>query len=159
VKGLPNVPVSGVARWVTRQMPVIQLSDRFKTHDHFWFTFFHEAAHLLLHSKSKVFLDDENLSTKGSADQKDHTSIAEEKEANAFAANFLLSEENYAAIAANLDRNLTAIESFSEKYKIHPGIIVGRLQHEGRLPYSVGNQYKCKLSFDELAQQPGPFHR
>jgi len=54
VKGFPKVSVSGVARWVTRQMPVIQLSNRFKTHDHFWFTFFYEAGHLLMHSKSKV---------------------------------------------------------------------------------------------------------
>ncbi len=96
---------------------------------------------------------------KDPSNQTDDKIITQEMEANAFAANFVLSEENYAAIAANLDQIPHALASFSEKCQVHPGIIVGRLQHDGKQPYKVGNQHKCKLSFDELAQQQGPFHR
>jgi plasmid maintenance system antidote protein VapI len=54
---LPKAPVSGATRWY-RGNPLIQLSGRYKTDDHFWCTFFHEAAHVLLHGKKDVFLED-----------------------------------------------------------------------------------------------------
>ena len=39
---------------------MIQLSARHKSDDHLWFSFFHEAAHVLLHSKKSVFVDELN---------------------------------------------------------------------------------------------------
>jgi HTH-type transcriptional regulator / antitoxin HigA len=33
------------------------LSFRYKTNDHFWFSLFHELAHLLLHGKKSLFLE------------------------------------------------------------------------------------------------------
>ncbi|MCV7072838.1 ImmA/IrrE family metallo-endopeptidase, partial [Mycobacterium rufum] len=44
--------------WETRPRAVIALSDRYKTEDQFWFSFFHEAGHVLLHSKKETFIDD-----------------------------------------------------------------------------------------------------
>ena len=46
----PKVPISGAARW-HKDYPVIQLSLRGKWNDIFWFTFFHEAGHIMLHEK------------------------------------------------------------------------------------------------------------
>ncbi len=57
---------------------MIALSDRYKKDDFFWFTFFHEAAHLLLHSKKETFVDDGT----------DNDLL--EDEANRFAADFLI---------------------------------------------------------------------
>ena len=54
------------------------LDDRYKKDDFFWFTFFHEAAHLLLHSKKETFVDDGT----------DNDVI--ENEANDFATDFLI---------------------------------------------------------------------
>ncbi|WZB77031.1 helix-turn-helix domain-containing protein [Achromobacter insuavis] len=63
VPAIPRTHVSGVARWLGPSRPLIQLSLYGKTNDRFWFTFFHEAAHILLHAntsdeKKSVFLDD-----------------------------------------------------------------------------------------------------
>ena len=58
---------------------IIALSARHKTDDHLWFSFFHEVAHLLLHSKRNVFVDDAN----GGDDET-------EAEANEWATNILV---------------------------------------------------------------------
>lgn len=77
VAALPRSRVSAVARWRNAQRPMIQLSLG-KTNEQFWFSFFHEAAHILLHSKHKsaVFLDDLG---------RDDANSIEENEANAWA--------------------------------------------------------------------------
>ena len=61
---------------------MILLSFRYLSDDHFWFTFFHEAGHLVLHGDRCIFLEgDDTLNTE------------EEAEANAFAANILIPPE------------------------------------------------------------------
>ena len=70
--------ISGAAWWANPTRGVIALSDRYKKDDFFWFTFFHEAAHLLLHSKKETFVDD----------GKDNDVL--EDEANRWASDFLI---------------------------------------------------------------------
>src|SRR5262249_10556358 len=74
VPELPGTRVWGAARWLAPTRALIQLSLRYKTDDHFWFTFFHEAGHILLHGRRDVFLEDDD---NGQGDK--------EAEANAFA--------------------------------------------------------------------------
>lgn len=50
--------------------PFIQLTGRFKRNDVFWFTFFHEAGHILLHGKKDVFL--ENIEYADKINEKDY---------------------------------------------------------------------------------------
>ncbi len=56
VPELRRLPVWGATRWLSPGRALIQLSLRYKTDDHLWFTFFHEAAHILLHNKRDVFV-------------------------------------------------------------------------------------------------------
>ena len=60
VPAIPRARVSGVARWSSPLHPLVQLSPYGKTSDKFWLSFFHEAAHILLHASAKkpVWLDD-----------------------------------------------------------------------------------------------------
>jgi HTH-type transcriptional regulator / antitoxin HigA len=51
----------GVTRWLTPEKALIQLSLRYKTDDHLWFTFFHEIGHVLLHGKKEVFLEGDGI--------------------------------------------------------------------------------------------------
>ncbi|MCQ2105973.1 MAG: HigA family addiction module antitoxin [Fibrobacter sp.] len=55
VQNFKSAPIHGMARWY-RDIPVIQLHDRFKDHKAFWFTFFHELAHIILHGKKDIFI-------------------------------------------------------------------------------------------------------
>lgn len=138
VESLPRAQVSGVARWLNKR-PVIQLSLFGRTNDKFWFTFFHEAAHILLHSNSAaekklVFLDDPGTSSNDSK---------HEREANEWAANFLISED-YVELLPQL-KTKAQIEQFAKEIEIHPGIVVGRLQHEGLIPFSYYHDLKTRL--------------
>lgn len=139
VPALPKTHVSGVARWLNPHRPLIQLSLYGKTNDKFWFNFFHEAAHILLHSqqKSTVFLDDPSKAGSNSK---------EEKEANAWARDWLI-PPNVAAGIAQLPRTRVAVQAFADHAGVHAGIVVGRMQHDGLLEVTWLNDLKVSFAF------------
>jgi HTH-type transcriptional regulator/antitoxin HigA len=140
VPAIPGAHVSGVARWLNANRPMIQLSLYGKSNDRFWFTLFHEAAHLLLHAQEKkaVFLDDP-----------DHADMDsdQEREANAWAADILIPEAHRNALAALQTKD--AVRTFASQIGIHPGIVVGRLQHQRIILPSWMNDLKVSLQFRE----------
>lgn len=147
VPAIPRAHVSGVARWLSPTRPLIQLSLYGKANDKFWFTFFHEAAHILLHAdgkeaKKSIFLDDPNAS---------HSTDPREQEANQWAGNVLIPEENSNTLGTL--RTKEAVRSFAESIGIHPGIVVGRLQHDHIIEPSWMNDLKQSFRFKEAADE------
>jgi HTH-type transcriptional regulator/antitoxin HigA len=128
VTALPGTHVTGVARWVGGK-PLIQLSLLGKWNDGFWFSFFHEVAHVLKHPTRAVFLDD--------ASSGDTVDSPEEREANRFAADVLVPRARQAELLA-LPVTQLRVEAFARELGVHPGIVVGRLQHLGRVGYGHG---------------------
>jgi HTH-type transcriptional regulator/antitoxin HigA len=117
--------VNGATRWLSPTRALIQLSVRYRWEDVFWFTFFHEAGHVLLHGKRGAFVDD------------GRTRSTEEDEANAFAQTRLipsLHEPEFLRI-----RTVVAAKVLARKVGVPPGIVIGRAQREGLIPYNVGN--------------------
>ncbi|WP_407441708.1 ImmA/IrrE family metallo-endopeptidase [Fibrobacter sp.] len=55
VQNFKSARIHGMARWY-RDIPVIQLHDRFKNRKAFWYTFFHELSHIILHGKKDIFI-------------------------------------------------------------------------------------------------------
>jgi HTH-type transcriptional regulator/antitoxin HigA len=127
--------ISAATWWASPGKAVIALSDRYKKDDFFWFTFFHEAAHILLHSKKETFVDD------GTDDD-----ILEE-EANRFAEDFLVPKEERSGLS-NLASEADVV-AFANRLGIAPGIVVGRLQHEGVWSWSKGHRLKRSLRIVE----------
>lgn len=139
VPNLPKAPISGASRWF-RNKPLIQISGRYKTDDRFWFTFYHEAAHILLHGKKEIFLED----VKGTeVDQ------AKEQEANEFAAKQLLSEAQLKTIIAKPKLDETDVFNFANQFNTSPGVIIGQLQHRGLVDWSLGNGLRRKVELFE----------
>jgi HTH-type transcriptional regulator/antitoxin HigA len=134
---LPKAPINGVARWVNG-VPIIQLSDRYKTNDIFWFTFYHEAGHILLHGKKQTFLDSDTSSI---VDQE------KENEADRFASKYLLDDDfqNQLVFPITVD----GIVRLAAIYKTHAGVVLGRLQKLKKVDYSFGNHLKKKISLFE----------
>ena len=118
--------VSGVARWLGER-PLIQLSLLGKWSDVFWFSFFHEVAHILKHPKRAVFLDDASA---GSAVQS-----KEEKEADQFAADTLITPADRQSLSG-ISLTVAGVRSAARQIDIHPGIVVGCLQHMGLVSYA-----------------------
>ncbi len=136
---LPRTHVSGVARWLNPRRPLIQLSLYGKQNDRFWFSFFHEAAHILLHSQQKksVFLDDPS---------KGESSSKEEKEANAWARDYLIAPDAASALV-NIPKTKSAVADYAHFIGVHPGIVVGRMQHDGLLDVKWLNDLKVSFAF------------
>jgi HTH-type transcriptional regulator/antitoxin HigA len=134
---LKGARINGAARWLTPNKALIQLSLRHRWSDILWFTFFHEAAHLVLHSKRETFINDTGQ----------HSGV--EQEADAFAAETLI-PRRFEADLSTIETTLDA-EEFASRVGISAGIVVGRLQHEGRWPFSAGNSLKQRLVFSTAA--------
>jgi addiction module HigA family antidote len=78
-----KIPISGSTRWLNNT-PLIQLTDHYPHNDSFWFTFFHEAGHILLHGKKDIFLEKVDYSDKD---------LEKEREADEFASKWTLTNE------------------------------------------------------------------
>jgi hypothetical protein len=135
VPELPRARVSGASRWLAPHRALIQLSLRFKADDQLWFSFFHEAGHILLHTKKGIFVDDGNSTS------------TQEKEANAFASSILIPDEAFERFSATRPFATHSVVAFAEEQGIAPGIVVGRLQHERLLPYTHLNGLKRSLAW------------
>lgn len=129
IPDLPKTGICGATRWLGSKA-VIQLSLRYKSNDHLWFTFFHEAGHILKHGRKEIFLEGN-----GMADEK-------EKQADIFARNILIPLNDFNNFVTTSRLTLKEIVSFSDDIGIAPGIVIGRLQHENHLPQNHGNKLK-----------------
>jgi HTH-type transcriptional regulator/antitoxin HigA len=140
VQELPKTGICGSTHWLTPVKALVQLSLRYKTDDQLWFTFFHEAGHILRHRKRQVFLEIEQK-----VREKD------EDEANTFASNILIDPNQWKQFITQDSYHMKVnIKEFANKIGIAPGIVVGRLQHEGLLPYSHCNELKRHLEWTIL---------
>lgn len=124
---IDKAPINGCTRWLN-DTPLIQLTGRYKRNDVFWFTFFHEAGHIILHGKKDIFL--ENIEYSEMDKQK-------EEEADQFAIKWTLSQEVEKEIIGRMPLTEKKIIELSKIFETHPAIIIGRLQHKGIIPYSM----------------------
>lgn len=135
----PGCPASGATRWLTPNKAMLVLSLRHKSNDHLWFTFFHEAGHLLLHGKKMLFIDG-----------LDGLDGAHEEEADAFARDFLIPPAHARVLQALGRRGRVSkreVISIAEKVGVAPGIVVGRMQKEGWLPWTHMNDLKVRYQW------------
>lgn len=135
---LPKAPVSGAVRWVGGN-PLIQITDRYKTNDNFWFTFFHEVGHIFLHGKKEIFIEE----FEGYILDEQR-----ENEANTFAANQLLPDAFLGVLPERITEE--AIRQVARTYQTHPAIVLGRLQKLGKLHPSFGKGLQAKINLNEF---------
>ena len=149
VTSVPKAPIYGAARWTNKKrIPLIQLTDRNKDYNSFWFSFYHELGHILLHNKSDIFLE-------GLDD------ISQDKQKETEADNFA---KKQLGIPSKILTNLSEIKSLNNYHKIntiqnvakeaqlHTSIVVSQLQRQDIIAYSdqALNKLKIKVEFDEL---------
>jgi HTH-type transcriptional regulator/antitoxin HigA len=135
VEFLPSAKLDGACFWINNgKSPVIALSLRLDRIDNFWHTLLHEIDHVL-HGEGKdapvvdLFDSEESI---GSA-------LPEiEQRANRHAANYCVEEVALHTWIARTPRvsSRANIVAFAEQIGVHPGLVVGQLQHHGSIPYS-----------------------
>ena len=125
VEEIKGCRASGATRWLSPTRALIQLSLRYRWEDSFWFSFFHEAGHVLLHGKRDTFIDDGRVES------------SQEDEADAFARTALI-PASYEPRLLRI-RSVPQARTLASELGIPSGIVIGRLQREGLLDYSEGN--------------------
>ncbi|MCG8307575.1 MAG: ImmA/IrrE family metallo-endopeptidase [Cytophagales bacterium] len=138
---LPGATVHGSTRWI-KDTPIVQLSARYKQNDIFWFTFFHEIAHILKHGKKYVALEN--------VDYEDQD-LEKEKEADDFAIEWTFSNTEEEEVLGCVPLTEEDIVAFSKKFNTHPALIIGRFHHKGLLHYGVGRKFIQKINLSEMA--------
>lgn len=121
-----KTPVDGVSFWSDGN-PAIGMSLRHKRLDNFAFTLFHELGHVYKHLVNNDHAEFIDLEIKNEEDE--YKNSAEEKQANEFAQDSLISKQDWADFSSNLYTNNSdeAIIKFAKKIKIHPCIVRGRV--------------------------------
>lgn len=114
VPEMKKAPWHGATKWLSASKAMILLNLRGKTEDQFWFSFFHEAGHVLHDSKKDLYIND------GSSDD------PREHKANEFASEILIPMDRNPEIASL--RAKAAVIRLAAELKISTGIVVGRFQ-------------------------------
>src|SRR5713226_6410294 len=121
---------SGATRFVADNKALLLLSFRYLSDDQFWFSFFHEAGHILLHSHQEVFI--EGIETPNSA---------AENEANEFASRTLILPQHRPELL-RLRQSKFELVRFARRIGVSPGIVVGQLQYHGKIKRNHFNGLK-----------------
>lgn len=126
---------SGATHFLSDQQALLQLSFRYLVDDQFWFSFFHEAGHLLLHGSEGFFL--EGMGT---------PATPQEEEANAFAERILIPPQ-WRDEMLSLPTSSHEVIRFARKIGVAPGIVVGQLQFRHRVKPSHLNGLKRRFTW------------
>lgn len=136
----PGCHASGATQFLTQKKALLMLSFRYKTDDHFWFSFFHEAGHLLLHPIDDLFIDESFTN---------EVESAEETEANQFAQDLLIPREQQSEMLS-LKARRDDVLRFAIRSGIAPGIVVGQLQNSGVFGRQQLNWLKRRFDETEI---------
>ncbi|MET0061124.1 MAG: ImmA/IrrE family metallo-endopeptidase [Candidatus Thiodiazotropha endolucinida] len=132
---------SAATFFTSRAKATLLLSFRYLSEDHFWFSFFHESGHIVLHDRELVFLEGV-----------DKENSVQEEEADDFAVNMLIPEEYKAEMLSFRSKDWRRIIRFAKKLGISPGIVVGQLQHHGLVPHNRLNKLKVRYKWSDIVQ-------
>lgn len=121
-----KTPVDGISFW-SNGNPAIGMTLRHRRLDNFAFTLFHELGHIyehLINNNQAEFID---LDYKN--EKEEYRNSVEEKQANYFAENGLIKNEDWNSFKKNLahNNNDETIIAFAQKIKIHPSIVRGKV--------------------------------
>jgi HTH-type transcriptional regulator/antitoxin HigA len=128
----------GATFWIGREKAVMMMTIRGKWADIFWFSLFHELGHVLLHARQTLFI--EGLDGDPSLQE-------QEKEADEFAADTLIPRAKYDAFVRKGRFYREDIMSFVDAIGVAPGMVVGRLQHDGHLQRSWHNDLRVRYEW------------
>lgn len=128
---------SGATRFLSRNKALLLLSFRYLSDDQFWFSFFHEAGHLLLHGKEGFFIEGVGAPP-----------TSQEQEANEFAGRALIPSEFRPALLG-LSADSRKVIRFARRIGVSPGIVVGQLQHHKRIKHNELNRLKRRFRWED----------
>jgi len=114
VPEMKKVPWSGATKWLNSNKAMIIINLRGKREDKFWFSFFHEAGHIVNDNKKNLYIND-------------NSNDPVEQRADKFAESILFPGKCRELIPRL--RSKQKIISFAKEIGLSPGIVAGQYQH------------------------------
>ncbi|MCT0051813.1 HigA family addiction module antitoxin [Lactococcus lactis] len=130
---LTNAYLNGATKKFQNGSVLLLITDRNKSSDIFWFSLFHELGHILNNDFYSNHEDKEAYKAK-------------EENADLFARNILLPQDKYLEFIDMGRYTEETIKSFAIEMKIHPSIIVGRLQNDKKIERNMYNYFKINYN-------------
>lgn len=134
---LPNLSgskINGATKKLGNNV-MLMVNDRRLNADSFWFTLFHEIGHIM-NGDYGISFEKESGEQEEAADQ--------------YAENALIPLESYQEFVRRNRFDLQSISVFAEQIDRDPGIVLGRLQNDGKVPFDdwtlkpLRHKYKVK---------------
>ena len=149
---LKNAGVNGAVKWINDERVVLAMNNRGLDADKFWFSLFHEIKHVLQQKIKTVFIS-------STMEEMIDINNKLEKEADEFATDYLIAPADYKKFSPSKYTSDNEIVEFAKKIGIHPGIVAGRMQHDGIIPqnrcsklkekYIIETKYTAKFCMNE----------
>lgn len=139
---LKNSGVNGAVKWLSDDRVVLAMNNRRRDADIFWFSLFHEIRHVLQKKTKTTFI---------SYSEKEMIEVNKklEDDADKFAANYLIPSAKLQKFAPSKYTTDDEIIAFANSIGIHPGIVAGRLQHDGILASDRCSRLKEKIPLNQ----------
>ena len=140
VENLPKAKIDGACFWLNKTSPVVALSLRFDRIDWFWHTLMHELSHVKRRDASVV--DSEIDQAEGDDDRPEA-----EREADRMAASFLVPPPELRDFILRVKPFFSKkkICGFAGRIGVHPGLVVGQLQHRGYISYAHNREMLVRV--------------
>lgn len=144
VEPLPGSRIDGATFWIDGS-PVIALSARFDRIDCFWFTLLHEFSHVKHRDRQSIDTDlvgEQNDPSKPSLMKEEM-----EQRADREAAAMLIPPDKIQSFIVRVRPmySKNRIIQFANLIRVHPGIIVGQLQHRGEIGFHANREMLVKV--------------
>lgn len=142
VKAPKGCRASGATFFASPEKAVLLLSFRYLSDDQFWFSFFHEAAHLILHWDEDLMILETSDSPKS----------PREDEANQFAAEQLIPRELQYRLP-DASKSLRGLMRLARDAGVSYGIVVGQMQFRGLVSRNRYNRLKARYKWENLTTE------
>ena len=133
VPNLKGAPVQGFIKKTEDGILILCMTLRQKFADIFWFTLFHEIAHILNNDIKREFVDFDSVS--GEIEAK----------ADNMAREFLINSKDYEIFVNSGEyKTLDGIEKFATSQNIEDYIVLGRLMNDKIIPWQARPRYEWR---------------
>jgi len=141
VEPLPGSKIDGAAFWID-DSPAIAVSIRYDRIDAFWFTLCHELSHVKHRDPLSI-----DIALVGEEAVPSAMKVDFEERADNEAADMIIPKEKINSFVLRVAPlySKEKIIQFAHVIKVHPGIIVGQLQHRGQIGYQSNREMLVKV--------------
>ena len=126
--------IDGACFWLSDDAPVVAVSMRYDRIDYFWHTLMHELEHV----KNQDGLANANASIDTDRGERSPDQTEYEKQVEGSAAATLIAKEELEDFIGRVSPlySYKSIRGFASRIGVHPGIVVGQLQHSDEIGFS-----------------------